>query len=77
MIRHSPPRESATLLSSRRSGASVGIHWTVLMASHSHEKVDPDTHSLRSLLRDDIARLLRHDIASCTIGLVRNDTETQ
>src|SRR5450432_3620401 len=42
-------------LSSRRSEASVEIYRTVLWASYSAGRVDPDTRSLRSLLRDDIA----------------------
>ena len=43
------------MLSSRRSadGASVGIYSPVRGASHTTGTADPDTRSLRSLLRDD------------------------
>ncbi len=49
----------ATPLSSRRSEATVGIYYPVIIAGHM---VDPDTRSLRSLLRDDISgSVLRDD----------------
>jgi hypothetical protein len=44
-------------MSSRMSVASVGALWAIYHpfggASHEHVKADPDTHSRRSLLRDD------------------------
>jgi lipoprotein signal peptidase len=40
-------------LSSRTSGASVGIYSHYAVASHTAGQADPDTRSLRSLLRDD------------------------
>jgi hypothetical protein len=56
-------------MSSRRSaeGASVGIRYPVLVAGSNHVTVDPDTHSLRSFLRDDrelgsLRSFLRDDV---------------
>ena len=46
----------ASGMSSRTSEASVGIHSPVIEAGHGAGKVDPDTRSLRSLLRDDNGR---------------------
>ena len=40
-------------MSSRTSGASVGICYPCTGAGHDAKKADPDTRSLRSLLRDD------------------------
>jgi hypothetical protein len=40
-------------LSSRTSEASVGIHYLYPIACSKHVTLDPDTRSLRSLLRDD------------------------
>jgi hypothetical protein len=40
-------------LSSRASEASVGIYCPSSVASHGARMMDPDTRSLRSLLRDD------------------------
>src|SRR6478736_3214087 len=54
-------------MSSRASVASVGIYCPCSVAGHTAEKVDPDTRSLRSLLRDDSstgAAILRDD-TSC------------
>jgi uncharacterized membrane protein YedE/YeeE len=48
-------RSAATPLSSRTSEASVGICSPLLVAGHAAERIDPDTRSLRSLLRDDNA----------------------
>jgi hypothetical protein len=41
-------------LSSRTSEASVGIYRPYSVASSKDVAVDPDTRSLRSLVRDDI-----------------------
>ncbi len=51
--RLSSRRSEATTVSSRRSEASVGIHSPARVAGLGAKKVDPDTRSLRSLLRDD------------------------
>jgi uncharacterized membrane protein YedE/YeeE len=58
----------AAPLSSRASEASVGINFPGAGAGHPHGIVDPDTRSLRSLLRDDtrggrLRSLLRDDNA--------------
>ena len=42
-----------TSVSSRASEASVGIYSPCPIASHEPRTLDPDTSSLRSLLRDD------------------------
>jgi hypothetical protein len=42
-----------TRLSSRMSEASVGTYSHLFEASHDIGTIDPDTRSLRSLLRDD------------------------
>jgi hypothetical protein len=42
-----------TSVSSRASEASVGIYSSYPIASNGPRTVDPDTSSLRSLLRDD------------------------
>ena len=42
-------------MSPRTSEASVGIHSPAIEAGHDAGEADPDTRSLRSLLRDDRA----------------------
>ncbi len=70
--------ESGTPLSSRRSEASVGIYPPDLVASSVAVRVDPDTPSLRSLVRDDttpsLRSLVRDDTTPSLRSLVRDDT---
>src|SRR5476651_2573920 len=51
--RYIPVRRGRAILSSRTSEASVGIFYPRSMPGLKHHTLDPDTRSLRSLLRDD------------------------
>ncbi len=68
-------RGDAPPVSSRRSEASVGIHSPAGVAGFGAEKVDPDTRSLRSLLRDDSFRG-RSLVPDDNSLLARDDTTT-
>jgi hypothetical protein len=46
------------MVSSRASGASVGIYYPYTGPGFGAEMVDPDARSLRSLVRDDIVLLI-------------------
>ena len=68
-------------MSSRRSEASVGIYSVSRVAEHATGIVDPDTSSLRSLVRDDrnlggeLRSLLRDDriVGGALRSLLRDD----
>jgi hypothetical protein len=47
-------------MSSRMSKANVGIYCPFALASFGDHRIDPDTHSLHSLVRDDRLRAPVH-----------------
>jgi hypothetical protein len=65
-------------MSSRSREASVGICFHVRWVSHTTKTLDPDTRSLRSLLRDDNvgSSLLRDDSHGSTALASAPDNRT-